>query len=586
MRGTRVLLLAAIIAVTASPVRPEGPLPAVLNILGSVTNSARPVGQALVIALDLTDFDAVQTYTAPDGSFSLPSLPGGIYKLIAVKTGYVPATMTVVPTKADHRVNFRLNAQKQARATTNQEIWEIRGSLPPDILRELDAMLGQPEIVPYQVPRVRGEMVSMTALANETTAPAFAQTGVGVQSRIGETWQIGIRGDMLRVEDRTDGPTFGNPLAEASTMEMELRSSPTDAYRLASTRSSWRYGPNESGREAGLRSHNFEWEHGQARVKVRYLEQDNLFRATPFGSDTIEIAGDTPLMQTRRSDLGVSLRVRQETVRSSALDTLHTADVAANGRFSVVPSLIIHYGMGSRFGVDRSELAPRTGFEWKMTGATSVVASGAYKFLNEAPSANLPSLVLWADDMSVLPRYSYSFGIVSTRDEQNRLSAIATVSAADSPMRVVFADGHQQFWDGLYVDSGDVRRDVRVSYRREFGKGFAIDVATTAGMATPHQRGEAQKVYVTGDLQTIITPTRTTLAISYREIQQPQSDGAGDYRGARVNLRMAQSLYLPIDVRLLLGLEVGQAENSPFLLDMFVSDETSTKYIGGLAVNF
>ena len=54
---------------------------------------------------------------------------------------------------------------------------------------------------------------------------------------------------------------------------------------------------------------------------------------------------------------------------------------------------------------------------------------------------------------------------------------------------MVFTDGFEQFWDGLYVDAGDVRRDVRVSYRKELGHCvMAIDIATSAGTATPARR--------------------------------------------------------------------------------------------------
>ncbi len=267
-------------------------------------------------------------------------------------------------------------------------------------------------------------------------------------------------------------------------------------------------------------------------------------------------------------------------------EPLRTADLAATGTFAVVPSLIVHYGMGSRFGLDRSEWAPSTGLEWKLNKTTSLVGSAAYKVLDRMPeSPALPSLVVWSDDLQVLPHYSYSFGFVSRRDDQNRLSAIATVSAADAPLRVVFTDGYQQFWDGLYVESGDIRRDVRLAYRHDFGTRFAVDVATTAGTASPRFSNAAQKVYVSGDLQTIFTPTRTTLAVSYREIQQPQPN-VTDYRSSRMNVRMAQSLYLPIDVKVLLGIELARAQNSPFLLDSFFPEETSRKYIGGLAVNF
>ena len=104
-----------------------------------------------------------------------------------------------------------------------------------------------------------------------------------------------------------------------------------------------------------------------------------------------------------------------------------------------------------------------------------------------AAATSVPSLIIWTDGTSDLPRYSYSVGLVSSRDENNQLSAIATITAADAPLRVVFNDGFSQFWDGLYIESGDIRRDERLAYRRDFGPRFAVDMATTAGTATPQQ---------------------------------------------------------------------------------------------------
>ncbi|HVS32693.1 MAG TPA: carboxypeptidase-like regulatory domain-containing protein [Thermoanaerobaculia bacterium] len=599
MRRLRALAVATAIVAAISPAHSDVSLPSVFQILGSITSTARPVSNALVIALNLNSFEAVQTYSAADGSFQLPSLPAGVYKIIAFKAGLLPTTATLVPTQKDHRVNLRMKNEGAAKGKSlNQEIWEIRGSLPADVLREVDLVMASAEpadVAPYHVPRLKGEMISMTAVAQQSAVPAFAQTALGVQSRIGDTWQIGIRGDLQRIDDPTDGLSFGgDPLAQANTIEMELRSSPTDSYRLASTHSSWRYqddveGPLLRQRHAGVRSHDFQWEHGDARVNVRYFAHDNLFSTVPYGSDAIEIGGDTNVVHTRRNDVNVSLRVRQESVRYADMDPLRTADLNANGKVEVAPSFVVYYGMASRLGIDRGEWAPRTGIEWKLNDDTSFVASAAYKVLDEMPASSIlvPSLVVWTDDANVLPRYSYTLGIVSSRDENNRFSAIATVSAADSPLRVVFSDGYQQFWDGLYVDTGDVRRDLRLAYRRDFGSVFAIDITTTAGTATPHATpmASARKVYIAGDLQTIFTPTRTTLAVTYREIQQPQAE-KDDYHSSRMNVRMAQSLYLPIDVKLLLGIEMGRAENSPFMLDAILAEETSKKYIGGLAVNF
>jgi hypothetical protein len=597
-RALHVAITAALLLAAERAQPAEVPLPTFLQVLGSVTNAARPVANALIIALNLQSFDAIQTHSALDGSFSLPPLPAGIYKIIAVKPGFVPTTATLLPTKADQSLKLRLETEKQARGRdANQEMWEIRGSLPPNILHEIDDVLATPAPVAaaaLDVPRLRGEMSSMTGVSDTSANPALAQTAVGVHSRIGDSWQLGIRGNLHRVDDPNDGATFGTPLAESSVMSMELRSSPTDTYRLASSKSMWRYNdggvPDAPARQADLRSHNFEWEHGDARVQVRYLAQQNLFASNPLGSNLIEIAGDTPVFQTSRNDVGVSLRVTQESLHDTAMAPVRMADLSANASFSVVPSFIVHYGMSSRLGVDGSEWAPRTGAEWKLTKSASIIASGMYKVFSQAPTAAtaLPMIVMASEEAHDLPRYAYSFGIVSNADTTDRFAAIATVSMVDTPLRMVFNDGSDPFWDGLYVDAGDTRRDLRISYRKTLGR-FAVDMSTSAGTACHAASSgltEAEKVYITADLQSTYSLTGTTLAASYRQLQQPQPGSNPKYRSDRMNLHIAQSLHLPLDLKLLLGFEVGKAEHSPLLIETIDPEGVSRRYLGGIAVNF
>ncbi|HEV7241201.1 MAG TPA: carboxypeptidase-like regulatory domain-containing protein [Thermoanaerobaculia bacterium] len=590
MRRFRALAIAAAMIIVAAPARSDAPLPAVLDVLGTVSNAARPVANALVIALNLQDFQSVQTYTGTDGSFSLPQLRGGIYKIIAVKQGFLPSITTIVPTRASHRVALKLDSEKKAKRSPSQEIWELRGTLPADVLRDLDAMLEPAEVATYDVPRFRGEMLSLTGVTNTASNPAFAQTALGVQGRLGDSWQVGLRGNLRRFEDPTDNVRFGDALAESSVMSMELRNSGDQSYRLASTQSSWTYADAaESDREADVRAHNFEWRNGPARVQVRYFEQENLFRDAPMASNLFEVAGTMPVMQTRRNDLGVALRVKQETIAGQA-DIFRTADLSANGTVALVPSFVLHYGVDSRIGMEGQQWAPRTGAEWKLTENTSIVGSAMVKVLDRDTNTAvvaLPSIVYWSEDGRALPRYTYTFGIVTGADEANRFSAIATVTEVDEALRLIFADEQNQFWDGLEVDAGDVRRDVRLAYRKQFGNVLAVDVATTAGTASQRDLAQSrEKVYVAGDLQSTFNPTRTTIAVSYRDIQQPAEQGAQDYRSERINVRMAQSLYLPIDIKLLFGLELARAENSPYLIDTLMSDGRSKKYIGGLAVNF
>src|SRR5436305_1466748 len=596
MRRLRALAVSSALLAIAATGRADAPLPPVLQVLGNVTTAARPVANALVIALNLTSLEASQTFTAVDGSFNLPSLPAAVYKIIAVKAGFAPAMAMVVPTKEKHKVALALKNEKNAGRDANQTVWELRASLPPDVLRDIDNVLLQRQaqmasLTPVlNAPRFRGEMTSITGVSQQSNSPTTAQTALGVESRFGESWQLGFHGNLHRVDDPTDDARFGTPLAESSVMQMELRSSPTDAYRLASTKSWWRYrddaiAPQQA---ADIRSHNFEWEHGDAKLQVRYLAQQNLFTANP-GSDLIEVAGNTTIFQAGRTDVGVSLRVAQESMHNVANATFRTADLTANANLDVSPRLMLQYGVSSRLGLYGTEWAPRSGAEWKIGKETSLVASGLYKVYQQDQQNAMPAIVVWSDQSHVLPRYGYSVGIVSGDEAHSGVSLVGSVMRADAPLRVIFTDGFEQFWDGLYVDAGDVRRDVRLNCRKELAQRILVDVSSSAGYIRPAVPSllNGNKDFVTGDVQSTYEPTGTSLAVSYREMRQPQQGRAGaDYRSERVNVRLAQPMHLLLDLKLLVGVEVARAANSPYLLDTIDPNGVTRKYIGGLAVNF
>lgn len=588
MRAIRAIVVGAAMLVGASP---AAAAPSALEVLGVVTSAARPVGNALVIALNLQDLATFQTTTGADGRFVLPMLRSGMYKIIAVKQGFAPAVTTILPTRARQRVTLRLQNDRPG-GSGEQDIWELRASLPSDVLRELEAMLDPAEPVAETAPRFRGEMMSMTAVGNDVGDPAFARTELGVEGRLAGTWEVGVRGDLQRFDDPTDRVTFGAPVAESSVMSMEVRSAEQDqSYRLASTKSSWLYATpdDDTDREIDVRAHNFEWQRGPARVQVRYFEQENLFRDAPMQSNLLEISGRMPLVRTDRTGLALGVRMTQESVENG--DTpFRRADLLADGNVELVPSFIVHYGMAGRIGLEGQEWAPRTGAEWKMTKHASLVGSAQLKVIDREPgAAALPAIVFWTEDSGMLPRYAYSLGFVaSSSDGGAQFSAVGSVARIDERLRIVFADREHQFWDGLMVDAGDLRRDLRLAWRKDFGNVIAFALATSAGSAFSSDPAALTrtKTYVAGDLQSTFRPTGTTLVVSYRDIQQPQEGQVEDYRSERLRLRMAQSLYLPIDIKLLLGLELARAENSPYLVDRIDVAGGSRKYIGGLAVNF
>src|SRR5258708_14239951 len=94
-------------------------------------------------------------------------------------------------------------------------------------------------------------------------------------------------------------------------------------------------------------------------------------------------------MQTAHSDIGVFVRVAQESVRNTANDIVRTADLTANATLQVVPALVVHYGLSSRLGPAGTALAPRGGAQGRPRTALALVLARPYNSLQTNPPAAL-----------------------------------------------------------------------------------------------------------------------------------------------------------------------------------------------------
>jgi len=167
------------------------------------------------------------------------------------------------------------------------------------------------------------------------------------------------------------------------------------------------------------------------------------------------------------------------------------------------------------------------------------------------------------------------------------LTAAANVAEIDSLVRVVFDDRFDQFWDAFFLQSGDQYQDLTVSVRKNFGSRFILDLTTAAGRAeSPSLEQDIQaRSYLTGSVQSLYRPSGTSLEVSYRQVEQPHMNG-DVYDSERLNLRMGQSLHLPLDVRVLLGVDLARAPESPALVDSHDPSSVQRRLVGGFSLAF
>ncbi|MGH9458285.1 MAG: carboxypeptidase-like regulatory domain-containing protein [Thermoanaerobaculia bacterium] len=595
MRNTAAIAALTLLLTGAADASAEVRLSDVMQVLGRVSEAAGPVEDALVIAFNLSSSYIIQTSSQKNGRFALPPLPAGVYRIIAVKRGFAPAVATVTPSRKPGReLSLRLEVAKDLSSEEKDAIWRVRRAIPSDILRELNIVdesitLASTEPDPA---RFRGEMVSMTGFGEPGAMATFAQTELGVQGVIGAGWMVDVSGSIRTMDDDAGViPTSGTPFAEAADLTMEIRSGGASAYKIATSRTSWLLASRDGirGPSADLESHNIEWRGGRSHVSLNYLSHENLFAHAPFGSERVELAAESRIFDGDRGQLGVGVRVGQESASGAtfASTPFRSAEVITRGSYEVLPRFAIRYGLNSRITEGGSEWAPETGFVVNLTPSTALSVRGSYKIDELERPDVYPSLVFLDRPSRMSPAYEYAVSITSGTTDAARFTATASVAEVDSVLRLVFDDVFEEFWDGFYLQPNDTYRALSVAVQKQLGENLAIDVASRAGHATNPAREESDKHFVAGSVQSLYIPSGTAVLIAWRFIEQPGGDDVVAFQESeRINLRLAQSLGLPLGLRLLVGVDLARSANSSVVADGEPMEDYQRRLVGGLSFAF
>lgn len=548
-----------------------------IHVLGSVRTSARPVDEALVIAFNLADYRADKTWTTPDGAFRLPPLRAGIYRIIAVKQGFAPAIATIVPNRSNQILSLRLDAERVLSETERDQIWQIRRSLPPDVLREVNAALAVPAAGPES--RFGGEMASMANLAAD--GAAVARTELGMRGVLSDSLRVNFMGRLDRQSDPADATPF--PGTEASDVAMTIESGDNRTYNVASSRNSWTRADVDPGRPIDTESHQIELRGERDSLRVRYFAQENLFAERAFDSELLELEGERQFFDTGRHGAGIRVRLRQERPMNAAAATpsYRTADFAASASHMLGGRFELGYVLYARIAGDgHSEYAPESHARFRIGKNVALTVSGLHKTTDGAPSP-FPGIVVF-DQESVPPRSRYTFGIEQGAEGAKQFVALFSVEEVDSHLRIIFDDRFGQAWDGFYVRAGDIRRDVTLAYRTRFGEQVVFDIKARAGDASAADGFVPATSYVTAEVQSHIRPFGTTFDVGYRYIDQPPADRlAIGSESERLNIRMAQSLHLPLDLCVLVGVDLARSAD-PFV----TPGEIQKRLLGGISFAF
>ena len=128
------VLLGALASSGYAAERPDGAL------AGRVLGPANPLSTARVYAYQTGDLKLRKVLTDRDGAFLFEDLPAGLYKIIALKPGFMPAVVMLTRRTADATqfLEVELSHQPSDPREAEASFWRIREKIPVDVLRDLD----------------------------------------------------------------------------------------------------------------------------------------------------------------------------------------------------------------------------------------------------------------------------------------------------------------------------------------------------------------------------------------------------------------------------------------------------------------
>jgi len=106
------------------------------GLSGRVTLSEQPVSDVAVYAYQVLERSFSSVLTDDAGLFNFATLPAGLYKIVAFKSGVPPAVLVLTRRAADES-QYVLVELPDGEAAAESDFWALRSEVPADVLRDL-----------------------------------------------------------------------------------------------------------------------------------------------------------------------------------------------------------------------------------------------------------------------------------------------------------------------------------------------------------------------------------------------------------------------------------------------------------------
>ncbi|MDH3253674.1 MAG: carboxypeptidase-like regulatory domain-containing protein [Acidobacteriota bacterium] len=626
MRVSRLLLIAVffggVTAVAAAAARDDGVL------AGRVLAASQPLSTAQVYAYQTADLDLRKVLTDTDGVFLFDSLPAGLYKIIALKPGFLPAVVMLTRTTAGATqfLEVELSREPSDPRQAHASFWKVREQIPSDVLRDLDqpaVMLASNPASENQGTSLQTEMRAVTGIHESLDAGEAQVNGaqVGIEGQI-RSVAIDFSGRFSELESRAfaDGT---RPTGTSQSMSLQVEPNDRSLVKVASRSSSLVTVQDDDASSVDFEHHRVSWsqavgQNGHSDFSAQYTEESNYYRQAlispgwiPASSRSWRVEGTYSTKLGDRSSLEAGLRYRdrdseyERLRRGQPLLPHESVELFGHGGVEVKPAVVIQYGLYSTMRSGGLSLAPQGGV---------IVKLGT-----EWEASTLISRRLDQDDSDVLLTeftptyfedgrgcreaaiYCYEVELARNLAGDGRLSLGAVHRKVGETQRLYFDGDFLDRLDSLYLVEGDELPELQLEMTRRLGPNILTKITSNVAagggglLQTDGRKTFENEVrYLVTSVDTHFEDTSTGIFIAFHRLEQELSPVRGKrtsptFELERLQLGVTQSLdflrSVAKDLALHLNMELSRGGTAGEAALVSASD-LRKRITGGLAFRF
>jgi hypothetical protein len=627
---TAPLLVLATVAGSSEAIAQQPPAGAAVGIVepglsGVVRASqATPIQGAHVFIYSLADATLQKILTDGVGRFQLRDLPAGLYQVIAYKSGFVPAMVALTRPAANRQQILELDLLPAEReVAAGQDYWQIRGSLPGDVLRAIETL----EVLQASVAGLDLDLpadarfragVEASAGLDEIAFDRAQRTGgrIGVEGQLARV-QLGVSGNFRRLETDSLEASADGLRGSSNEVSVDLAQNNDNRFRLTTAR-------NRSIRTQDGLETPVDFEHlsvsysmqvgqaGRSAFSAQVTDETNFYRGDAFAplgvagaSKTWELEGSYSLNLSERSRVETGLRYRQRRAESSLMfdRDLERVDLFGKGGYRIRPALLIEYGVYSVLRDGQLELAPQGGLVLQLNPEWQLATRASARLTEPASRDPLPRVdllpVLASDGLSACEQGEarcYEVALSRERGE-NLLSLGAVHREFGETVRLYFSDDFFDRSESLFLVPGDRLDELQLAMTRRISPRILTKLQSNLASggggsfhATASEAYENEIRYVITSIDTRFQATSTGVFLAFHQLEQSLNPITAHLEdlvpllSERLQLRVTQDLNvlvdLPADWTLQLNMELARDQGED------QDQELRRRVLGGLAIKF